>query len=367
MSDHLFTADLHLGHEFVAKERGFRSTEEHDERIISGLQKAVRKHDTLWILGDYSMSMHRYARRLLASLPCRKNLIPGNHDPEHPMHRSAWKRQREALDVFDAVLPFARVRLQKTNFLMSHLPYHSNRVSPIEPGPEWRETDAPGYFANQDGQIRGRQGRILKPWIAGRGYEYVSVPTSATTKQNRTVHSLVCSAFHGARPEGAVVAHGDGNPLNNRASNLRWATPAENAADRIAHGTGGGGKYSMPGEENPSSSLTWADVSFIRESDATPLELAEQFGISRSNIYKIKRGETWNASSAEVLGGDHKPEERHTQYRLPNEGMPLLCGHVHDAWKFNGNQFNVGVDVNDFLPVSAQTVIDWWKVENDGN
>src|SRR5699024_4102996 len=60
-----------------------------------------------------------------------------------------------------------------------------------------------------------------------------------------------------------------------------------------------------------------------------------------------------------IGGGDHTPEERHTQYRLMNEGMPLLCGHVHDAWKFNGNQFNVGVDVNDFEPVTSATVLEW--------
>lgn len=59
--------------------------------------------------------------------------------------------------------------------------------------------------------------------------------------------------------------------------------------------------------------------------------------------------------------GDHTPGNRYNEYRLPNEGLPLLCGHVHDAWKFQGNQFNVGVDVNDFKPVSANTVVEWAK------
>lgn len=59
--------------------------------------------------------------------------------------------------------------------------------------------------------------------------------------------------------------------------------------------------------------------------------------------------------------GDHTPGNRYNEYRLPNEGLPLLCGHVHDAWKFNGNQFNVGVDANDFKPVSANTVVEWAK------
>lgn len=34
----------------------------------------------------------------------------------------------------------------------------------------------------------------------------------------------------------------------------------------------------------------------------------------------------------------------HEQWRLPDKGVPLLCGHVHTAWKFKGYQLNVGVD-----------------------
>lgn len=187
MSNHLFTADLHLGHKFVSNLRGYDNTDDHDEVIISNLRSTVRKDDVLWVLGDYSCSQHERARKLLSEVPGRKVLVPGNHDPEHPMHRGAWKHQREAMGTFEAVLPYQRIRLNKINFLMSHLPYE----------------------------------------------------------------------------------------------------------------------------------------------------------------------------------GDHKAVDRYDEYRLPDKGMPLLCGHVHEAWKFQGNQFNVGVDVNDFKPVSANTVLEWWKVEND--
>lgn len=42
--------------------------------------------------------------------------------------------------------------------------------------------------------------------------------------------------------------------------------------------------------------------------------------------------------------GDHTGEERYSQYRLPDLGLPLVHGHVHDAWKTNGRMLNVGVD-----------------------
>lgn len=57
--------------------------------------------------------------------------------------------------------------------------------------------------------------------------------------------------------------------------------------------------------------------------------------------------------------GDHRDEERFTQYRLRDEGLPLLHGHVHTEWRERGYQFNVGVDVRDFRPVSLQEIERW--------
>jgi len=48
--------------------------------------------------------------------------------------------------------------------------------------------------------------------------------------------------------------------------------------------------------------------------------------------------------------GDHRP-------RLPPDAW-LVHGHVHDRWRVNGRQINVGVDVWDYRPVSEQTVLE---------
>lgn len=53
----------------------------------------------------------------------------------------------------------------------------------------------------------------------------------------RLVHQLVAEAFHGPRPPGMECCHNDGNPLNNRAENLRWDSRSENQFDRVRHGT----------------------------------------------------------------------------------------------------------------------------------
>lgn len=59
--------------------------------------------------------------------------------------------------------------------------------------------------------------------------------------------------------------------------------------------------------------------------------------------------------------GDHtEAGERFSQWRPKDEGNWLLHGHVHQHWKVkvNRNQINVGVDVNNFYPVSLDSILE---------
>ena len=53
-------------------------------------------------------------------------------------------------------------------------------------------------------------------------------------------------------------------------------------------------------------------------------------------------------------------DERFPELCPPNLGQWLIHGHVHDAWKVNGRQINVGVDVWDFTPVSLDQLQSMW-------
>lgn len=46
-------------------------------------------------------------------------------------------------------------------------------------------------------------------------------------------------------------------------------------------------------------------------------------------------------------------DERYATYRPRDDGDWLLHGHVHEAWKVQDRQINVGVDVWDYTPVNA--------------
>lgn len=150
--------------------------------------------------------------------------------------------------------------------------------------PSW-----PRYRAGEDGSIIGARGRLLKPFIGNKGYRCINVWHEGGWKQLR-VHFLVCEAFHGPRPDGAIVAHRDGDKLNNAAANLRWTTAWQNEADKREHGTAG------LGERNPGAKLTESDVRAIRAarvSGVGPFTLGRQYGIAPATVWRICTRRTW--------------------------------------------------------------------------
>ena len=56
--------------------------------------------------------------------------------------------------------------------------------------------------------------------------------------------------------------------------------------------------------------------------------------------------------------GDHTEEDRFKDRRPANFGEWLLHGHVHDLWKVKDKMINVGVDVNEYKPISLEQIID---------
>lgn len=81
-----------------------------------------------------------------------------------------------------------------------------------------------------------RRGRVLSA-IPGIGGYLLVRPSVNGQAKTRPIHQLVCEAWYGPRPEGAVVRHLDGNRQNNTPGNLKWGTPAENSEDMLLHGT----------------------------------------------------------------------------------------------------------------------------------
>lgn len=131
MSAVWYTSDLHFGHKNCATWRGFSSVEQHDETVVSNWNARVKDDDIVWVLGDICLSPRNL--QSVGLLKGRKQLIAGNHDAVHPMHRDAWKQYQNWLIYFESVQPFARRVVSGTEFLMSHFPYAGDHPSEARP------------------------------------------------------------------------------------------------------------------------------------------------------------------------------------------------------------------------------------------
>lgn len=116
-------------------------------------------------------------------------------------------------------------------------------------------------------------------------------------KYNVTVHRLVLEAFVGPRPKGMQARHfPDRDGKNNNLSNLSWATPKANQADRIVH------KTDMRGDRHRGAKLTAAIAAEIRaiyvkgSPTAGLYALARKYGVTSSTIFAVIKNKTWSTT-----------------------------------------------------------------------
>jgi hypothetical protein len=145
---------------------------------------------------------------------------------------------------------------------------------------------------------RGKRGCVMTRLLAGRvlspatnrdrgGYRYVNLHVDGQQCLRR-VAVLVAAAFLGPRPFGMETCHRNGVADDDRAENLRYDTPKNNAADRKAHGT------HLCGEALPQARLTETDVREILTSSTASEVLAARFSVHPGHINNIRRGVRWS-------------------------------------------------------------------------
>ncbi len=131
---------------------------------------------------------------------------------------------------------------------------------------------------------RRRAGRMKRQHLSPGGYWRTSIVDSTVC-----VHALVAAAFLGARPAGHQVCHNNGVSADNRVENLRYDTPAGNAADTARHGR-------LKGTKNGQAKLTEEHVRRARQMRAAGKTLAaigDIFGVHESTIHDACSGRGW--------------------------------------------------------------------------
>ena len=154
------------------------------------------------------------------------------------------------------------------------------------------------YEVSDHGRIRcvlARYGRaagyILKPHLTRHRCGYLRIDIRSGGKRfTMMVHRLVLAAFVGPCPAGMECRHLDSNPTNNHISNLQWAFPVTNAADKVPRGT-------VPiGVKHGQAKLNDEKVREIRGLRAQGWSLRKigrQFGVDHTEVDNILRGRNW--------------------------------------------------------------------------
>jgi len=162
------------------------------------------------------------------------------------------------------------------------------------PDPEvWRPVSAfPGWEVSDQGRVRSSRRwplLILRPARDRKGYLHLSYWVEGR-QIGVTVHRLVLDAFIGPCPPGHEASHLNGDPADNRLSNLTWESRPENNRRKHEHGT------APVGEANPAAKFTAEQVRAIREvGRALPQRLlARVCGTTQPVISNILGGKSWS-------------------------------------------------------------------------
>lgn len=136
----------------------------------------------------------------------------------------------------------------------------------------------------ENGKGHTRKGRILSLHFQSkyRSKHLAVTLSNGDRRKQYYVHMLVLLTFKGKKKKGQESRHLNGDPTDNRLSNLRYGTPAENQNDRVKHGT----------SNRKISALTARKIKQYRGS-LSNRELAKQFRVPVYTVYQIRSNRQW--------------------------------------------------------------------------
>ena len=135
-----FTADTHLGHNFVASLRGYDTSAAHDDALARAWDRVVGDRDEVWHLGDVALGGWRDRLAWFADRPGTKHLVLGNHDRAHPLNRSGHNYITDFEAVFSSVQTQAMIPIGGgIRAMLSHFPHEGDHGA--DRFAEWRLRD----------------------------------------------------------------------------------------------------------------------------------------------------------------------------------------------------------------------------------
>lgn len=137
-----FVSDTHFNHLNIIKycDRPFNSTEEMSEVLIKNWNRVVSDNDTVYFLGDFSMSLEAVLE-ITPLLNGKKHMIAGNHDRCFSRHRSG-RKPHKALEIkqqyyaagWESIAEKDTITVAGIEVNMCHFPYNYSRDSMEDDG-----------------------------------------------------------------------------------------------------------------------------------------------------------------------------------------------------------------------------------------
>lgn len=109
--------------------------------------------------------------------------------------------------------------------------------------------------------------------------------------RGKYAHRYSFRITNGHLPEDLLVLHKCDTPRCVRPDHLFLGTYKDNSDDKIAKGRYRNG--SSPGEKNPRHKLSSAEVLAIRADSRGATEIAQEKGIDRTTVHRIRTGRSW--------------------------------------------------------------------------
>ena len=148
----------------------------------------------------------------------------------------------------------------------------------------WKEINGfNGYYVSTTGKVRGKSGKVLRPFLDTKGYQIVKIKGNkvASTKK---VHRLVAEAFIENAQGKPQINHKDGDKTNNNVENLEWCTGSENQWHRV-HVLG---KYPKENKNvNPPLAVRCVETGIVY---ASCKKASKAASVSDTSILKCCRG-----------------------------------------------------------------------------
>jgi NUMOD4 motif len=145
------------------------------------------------------------------------------------------------------------------------------------------------FEVSASGKVRNEHGKIIKGSLHTDGFRSINIRfyhNEERYTKGLIIHRMVAKCWVENLEMKPYVIHLNGDLLDNRAKNLAWAT----AAEKIVH-------QKKVGKVHPGVKLTPSHVAQIKKMLAEKLvtieDIARKFGVSHTQIQRIKREENW--------------------------------------------------------------------------